>query len=661
MATITAVPVARKQTWLRSAGVTPRSLLLGLAMCVLVDLWIHWAELIMSGAQGHSAIAATSTPVGAFSLLFVLTAVNVLCRALLPGIAMAGAELLVVYVMVTTSSVLSSSGQLHFLIPTVTAAYKYATAENAWAGIFHRFIPDWMAQKDPDVLKGFYEGNTDVPLAKWLPQMGAWIGFMLTLAWASLCVVAILRRQWVDRERLAFPTVALPLAVVEEGTPLFKKPVFWAGAAIPFFVSCLNTLALNSPQFPLVSLRDNVVDLGTFATLPPWNAIGSTKLSFYPFVIGIAYVIPVDVTFSCWFFFLLTRAERVFGAAAGIDAGTTGSQQATFPFLGHQGAGAFVALTLVSLWFARGYLKEVFLKAFGENPDLDDSDEPLSYRTAVFGLIGAAAALIGFCVAAGMQPLLAALLIVLALIYLIAASRVRAETGNAWLFGPDVDVSTMLTRTFGTGLLSPADLTILSFMRPAVANFDLRCAVMPNQFDAFKMAQEAGISRRKLAAAIGIATVVGLTASFLIALSIWHFYGAGAKTDAWRTSQGRVPFDNLVSLLRNPAAPDIKGIGGMVFGFAMTTTLMVLRTRLLWWPFHPIGYAIANTNTMNSTWFPFLLAWTVKTLALRYGGARFYRASLPFFLGLIAGDLLGGGLFTAIGAFTGINVYPINW
>jgi hypothetical protein len=310
---------------------------------------------------------------------------------------------------------------------------------------------------------------------------------------------------------------------------------------------------------------------------------------------------------------------------------------------------------------ARGYLKDVVKKAFGENVALDDSDEPLSYRTALTGLALCTLAMISICAAAGMQIFVAVILVLLALIYMIAATRIRAETGNAWLYGPEVDVNNLMTRTFGTGLLSPADLTILAFMRPAVANFDLRCMAMPHQLDALKMGQEMNAPRRPLVFAIVVATTLGLTCSFLIALSFWHGYGAEAKTDAWRTSQGRVPFDNLVALLRTPPAVDVKGIGALGFGFVATTLLILARNYFVWWPFHPVGYAIANTNTMNATWMPFFLAWVFKTLALRYGGARFYRASLPFFLGLIAGDLVGGGFFTFLGGLTGINVYPINW
>lgn len=655
-------PTAKKPSRWRQAGVTPRALLLGLALTVLVDLWIHWAELIMAGRQGHSALVNTSIPVGPFFMLFALTAINLLCRALLPGLALSAAEMLVVYVMMTTSCVLSSSGQLHFIIPTVAAAWHYATPENGWAATFFRFIPHWLAQTDPDVLQGFYNGRTAPPLLRWLPQMGAWIGFMLALAAASLCVVVLLRRQWVDRERLTFPTVAVPLALLESDTPIFRNRLFWLGALLPFAVSCLNTFAVNIPGVPLANLRaTGDSDIGKSLTTPPWSAVGYTPLSFYPFVVGIGYLIPVDVTFSCWFFFLVTRLERVIGSALGLDAGTVNAQQAAYPYLGHQGAGAFLALTVVSLWLARGYWREVWKTAWGRQKVLDDSDEPLTYRRALLGLGLATAAMVGFCVAAGMRPLVALILIVLALAYMIAATRVRAETGNAWLFGPDVDVSTLMSRTFGTGLLTPQDLTVLAFMRPAVANFDLRCMAMPHQMDAFKMADELNVSRRALVPAIAVSTVIGLCASFVIALMLWHGFGAEARTDPWRTSQGRVPFDSLVNLLRNPVGPDTPGIGALGFGFVLTATLIALRTTFVWWPLHPVGYAIANTSTMTSTWLPFFLAWMLKSLTLRYGGAKFYHRSRPFFLGLIAGDLVGGGLFTAVGAFTGINVYPVNW
>ncbi len=653
-------PDAKPVSRTAAMGVTLRSVLLGLLFTIAADLWIHYAELIMGGRQGHTAIAATSTPVGSFCILFVLTGINLLTRSILPRIAMSGAELLVVYVMVTTSAVLSSSGQLHFIMPTVVAAWHYATDANGWASLFHRFVPHWIAQTDPVALKGFYEGKSDVAWRLWLPQMATWIGFMLALTFASLCIASLLRRSWVERERLSFPTVALPLALCEEKLPLFRNPLFWFGAAVPFAFAVMNTVALNAPAVPYVSLRADT-NIAQNIAETPWNALNPLNLSFYPFVIGIAYLIPVDVTFSSWFFYLVTKGERVFGAAFNIDASITGAQRATFPYIGHQGAGAFLALTIVTLYLNRGYLKEVGKSIFREPGGLDDSDEPLTYRAAAIGLLCAIGVMVGVCVAAGMQPIIAVILILLALTYMIAATRIRAETGNAWLFGPEVDVNALMTRTLGTGFLTPSDLTILAFMRPAVGNFDMRCMPMPHHFDAFKMADAVGVSRRRLFGAICFGTVLGLIASFAIALTLWHAYGAEAKAEPWRTSQGRVPFDNLAALLRNPVKPDIFALGGIATGFLITTGLILMRTYFVWWPLHPVGYAIANTGTMQNTWLPFFIAWLLKVLVLRYGGQPMYKMFIPFFLGLIAGDLLGGGFTTLFGAFTGISVYPINW
>jgi hypothetical protein len=301
------------------------------------------------------------------------------------------------------------------------------------------------------------------------------------------------------------------------------------------------------------------------------------------------------------------------------------------------------------------------LAAFKKNKNIDESVEPMSYRTAFIGLGIALSFLIGFCIHAGMRWFVAVIVVVLGLMYMIAAARLRAETGNPWLFGPDVDVNSLMSTTFGSQWLTSQDLTILAFLRPAIANFDLRCLPMPHQMDAFKMAKETGTTPRSVAAGVIVATIIGLVASICIALTIWTHFGAEVHTDTWRTSMGRVPFDALVTILHNPVAPSMPAILSVFTGFGVMTALMFLRVRFLWWPFHPLGYVISGTQTMGSMWLPFLIAWLFKVCALRYGGSGFYRKSVPFFLGLIAGDLLGGAVTTIVGCFTGISAYPVNW
>jgi hypothetical protein len=142
---------------------------------------------------------------------------------------------------------------------------------------------------------------------------------------------------------------------------------------------------------------------------------------------------------------------------------------------------------------------------------------------------------------------------------------------------------------------------------------------------------------------------------------VWYQYGAGAKTDAWRTYMGKQPFDQLSDALSTPVKTDIPGVLATGAGFAITAALLLLRSHVTWWTLHPVGYAIANTPTMNQVWLPFFIAWLAKVMVLRYGGIRLYRRSLPFVYGIIVGDFIAGGLTTVLGCFTGINVYPTNW
>lgn len=647
-----------------SNRVTARAVLLGIGLTALVNLWLHWAELVLGG-RGHTALAGTSIPIGAFNVLFVLVIVNIILTRFCQPLSLSRVELLVIYVMMTVSTVISSSGGLHFVVPTITAAFYYANESNAWATLFHPYIKDWIAQKDRNALYGFYAGNASVPWAAWKDQIIAWSVFMILVALATLCVIAILRRQWVDRERLTFPTVVVPVEMIRQQSSFFKNRLLWLGFAIPFTIDIMNTFHLNIPPVPYIPTRTaDQPDIGQLLSSPPWNAIGYTPISFYPFVIGIAYLLSVEITFSCWFFWLVTKLEHVFGAATGISAGATGGGQSAWPFIGHQGAGAFLALTIFGLWLSRHYLREVWNIAWRKrapHQPAEDADEPMSYRTAFLGLAVCLAALVTWCVLAGMRPWVAVAVLVLSFLYMIAAARIRAETGNAWLFGPDVDAYRLMTTTFGTTVYTPADLTVLAYLRSAIASFDLRCLSMPNQSDAYKMADMIGASKRRLTRALILAIVLGVVISFAIALMIWYSYGAGAKTDTWRTYMGRQPFDQLRDALVTPVKTDLPGTMAAGAGFAVTTALLLLRAQFTWWVFHPVGYAIANTPTMNQVWLPFFIAWLVKIVVLRYGGIRLYRQSLPFFYGVIVGDFVAGGLTTVVGCFTGISAYPINW
>jgi len=643
---------------LESKGLTWRSFLIGISSAIVINLWLHYAELVLGGEQGHTALANTSIPVGAFSSLFALVVVNLLVTRLLPGLALRRAELLVIYIMTTVATVLSSSGGLHFLIPTITAAHYFASDTNGWSTLFHRFIPDWLAQTNKDALDKFYKGNAVLPIGEWWTQIAVWMGFLFVFSCATLCLAILLRKQWVENEKLPFPTVVMPLEMTREGTPILRNKLFWEATAATFLLGTLNTLHVNIPNVPGLEVRGLKL-IQVFAN-PPWNALNNTRVTFFPFAIGIGFLLSTEVLFSTWFFYVLTRMQLVLTAATGINEGAPAGVQSMFPYLPYQGAGAFLGLAVAGIWLGRKHFVQLVRKAFPSGGGTMD-DESRTYRWAFIGLIVCFFALVGFTMLSGARFFVGFAMVLLILLYLIAATRIRAETGNAWPVGPEIDGFRLMMTAMGTQFYTAADLTALTYVRDATGSQDFRGVCMPHQLDALKMADSTGANYKGVIWAMLMAVAIGVTVSFVTALAIWTKFGALAKTDIWRSYHGLNAFTALENSLRNPQPTDWRGMGGVLAGALVTLALMFLRTRYASWPFHPVGYAMANTWTMSYSWMPFFIAWLAKVLIVRFGGLRLYRRTLPIFLGLIVGDFLHGGLYTLIACFTRINVYPQNW
>jgi len=77
---------------------------------------------------------------------------------------------------------------------------------------------------------------------------------------------------------------------------------------------------------------------------------------------------------------------------------------------------------------------------------------------------------------------------------------------------------------------------------------------------------------------------------------------------------------------------DAKGIG---IGFVVTIILAALRSMFMWFPIHPLGYVLATTLFAHTMWFTTFLAWLIRVLVLRIGGAHSIRKTLiPFCVGM---------------------------
>ena len=86
----------------------------------------------------------------------------------------------------------------------------------------------------------------------------------------------------------------------------------------------------------------------------------------------------------------------------------------------------------------------------------------------------------------------------------------------------------------------------------------------------------------------------------------------------------------------------------MIFGAGLAALLLFLCARLPGWPLHPIGLIFVYSSIGLRLVISLFLGWTIKTLMVKYGGARAYRLSMPLFLGLIVGEILANALWTLV-------------
>jgi hypothetical protein len=638
-------------------GITLRALLIGLLLIPVVCIWNEYTEIVAEGTD----LVAMSLIIAVVVLLFLLVLGNMLLKRWWPSKAFSQAELLYIYVMLTVSVGISGIGMGQFLIVTLGNLFYYATPENRW-GRYWEFVPQWLVP-DRAVLRGFYAGQSSfytwAHFVGWLGPALVWTLFICMLLFCMLCMNAILRKQWIDRERLTFPIVAVPLELTRDGGPaeLFRNRSFWIAFMIPVVLQSLASLNFLYPNVPFVPIKPGqALEIGGFFSSPPWNAVGYLTLAFYPLVIGIGYFLSLEVSFSCWFFYLFTKVQNVAVTALGYRDPNSGPVAQRLPYLVEQGTGAFLGLAFFSLWTGRRQIVEVLRKAFRGDPRVHDDNEPMPYRVAVFGLLGGLIGLCGFLMLAGMTWYLPLIFFVLYFMMITAFTRIRAEAGVAWGFGPNMPPHRFMATGLGSSGWNIRDLTLFSYLQ--WFDLDYRCVAMPHQLEAMKIVQSARMRNRQLVWLIMLATVVGCLASFWALLVIYYTYGAStSKVNGWRTGMGSVPFHNLVDWVRNPRPTDYVALRAVSIGVVVTGILTLLRTQFVWWPLHPVGYAVANTFTMDWLWCATFVGWAVKLVTLRYGGMRLYRQLIPFFIGLILGDYIIGGAWSLIGLAFGIRVY----
>ncbi|MBD3183450.1 hypothetical protein GF312_14220 [Candidatus Poribacteria bacterium] len=635
---------------------TWRAFLAGSLGSLAIGVGTQYGLMVIHG----SYMAIDFSTAGAIFLFFVLVAlINAFIGKLSLRASLTSSELKTVYTMMTVACAIPTMGLTAQILPILTAPFYYALPENSWAEVLHPHIKPWLVPQGKRQIKYFYEGSpawdSGVPWGIWIKPLLIWSILLLSLYFVMICITVILRKQWMDRERLVYPLAQLPLEMVkDEGNspvkPFFKNGVMWIGFGIPFILSSMKGLHHYFPSVPSMELVQSVPIFRRSLGL-------HFRLSFP--MLGFFYLVHLDTAFSLWFFNLLSLMVRgimnTFGVSMRESLGIYGTPS---PVFAHQGMGAMITLVLAGLWIGRSHLKDVLKKAFTRNADVDDSGEMLSYRTAVFGTIIGLIIMTIWLNMSGMPLSVTLLFLFGAMLLFIGLTRVVAESGMAEAVASTIS-SSFVVSGLGTGPLGPQGLTAMSLTY--VWSGDLRTFVMASSANSLKVMEGEGKSRKPLFGAMILAIIITMISSAWVLLRLAYDQG-GLNCNSWFFGGGaRAPFDFFVSKIMNPTEPNWLGWYITAGGAAVMWLLMFMRARFLWWPFHPIGFAIGPVWIMDHIWFTIFMAWLIKTIVVRYGGLKLFQKMRPLFLGLILGQFTCNGTWLVIDAIAGGRGNMIFW
>lgn len=643
----------------RIAGITLRSFAVGCLMSALIAVGIPYGSMVIQGTR----LGLSSCTPAAFFLFFVL----LLSAHLLLGLlgrrwAFQRGELVTIFIMMMVATAIPTRGVIGMLLPMITGTFYYATPENEWVDLIHPVLSEWMVVYDPLAVKEFYEGTSGpvrIPWQIWLFPLLRWLLFYAAFYLTLLAAMTILRRQWVENERLVYPIAQVPLAMIQDDEksrlvkPFFKNGVMWCGFLIPFFINSVNALHhyfyFIAPIVPQASVE-------LFRRTVSLNL----RINFLMF--GFAYFINSNISFSLWFFYLLNLIEEGVFSVVGIhspeELGPWTGSGPIGAIMGHQMMGALIVLVFFGLWSARPHLKQVLRKAFYKDATVDDSGEIMSYRTAVCSFC-VGVALMGFWLwKTGIPAWIVPFFIFAALVIFIGLARVISEAGLPTVT-PEMVPAGFVVSGVGVHSLGMPGMVATGYTLAWAG--DLLVFMTAPLANGLRLSSEIAGRRKALFLAIAAAMLISLVGSAWFMLYLAYRDGALNLHPQYFTTFASYPSSFAAQKLANPIGPSLSGWLWTAVGGSVMAGLMVARHKFVWWPFHPLGFAVSMGWAMNNIWFSIFLAWLIKVVVLKYGGPRMYQQTRPFFLGVVLGQFVVGGFWLLIDSYTGMvgNVVPV--
>ncbi len=517
-------------------------------------------------------------------------------------------------------------------------------------------ISPLIAPKSEDAIRTLYNGGSTVPWSVWIPPFISWSLFMGVTLFVMMCMGVLVRRKWTDHEHLSYPISTMTLSFMgdigatsgsSKSGSIWRNRIMWAGFAFAFIWYASHHLNRYWPAIPMLHENSlNKLKMSYFIGNPLiYTAMGGSEalVKFRPSFLGLLWYAPGDILFSMWLFTLLQTLLNMafikmgtFGFVLGGQTSIVARQWNSIMY-----SSAF-ALGLLYLWGVREEIKIIFKDVFSKKGSkLDDSEEPMSYKTAVIGgILGIAFLFFFFMVLVKVKFIWVLINLAFVFCWALAMARIRAESGIGWAIGTGNQRFSynVLVPLFGTKALGSSALVEGAFLSEWARAWHVN--FLSHTLEGYKVIDVVGKRRKSINVAVFTGYIMGLAMCLLVILPMLYRRGA---SQSWYmfNSYGYREFELGVSWVNGaPKPPDAGVIFFSVFSIIFTIFLGVMRSTFVWWPFHPVGYFFGAGALSSSLVEQAFVIWIIKSLVLRWGGESLRKRITPAFTGMIYGTMV---------------------
>ncbi len=500
----------------------------------------------------------------------------------------------------------------------------------------------------------YWEVFEAIPWMAWSGPVFFWLVFLFGCFGIFYSLAFVVLRFWSEREKLIFPLAQLSESVLPADDDrrafpaILYRPGFWVGFAFSFLVLSWNgmvaagwvisdfqiALGMSSQAFAAIIRGSWIEGLS--------GAYGSIRFLIVFTGIGIAFLLPKQISFSTWFYFLIGQIMLLIAVWTGV-----GQNFRDFPsdftstanFLTAQGGGALLAFAAISFFRC---LREYYLLSIGKT-----SQQRFRLMLPVIWLAVSVTVVTAWLMWNQISLFWALMFVLFFSLFTIGMMRIVAETG-IYFFQANFGFFHAFN-VLGIGKLVPGAAVAPLLPMYSIFFMDIKTFIAPLILNAGKMQSDNGKGRKMFHANMLICIV--LSALFSIGFMVFMAYERGGQQmNSWFFNYMAVGnLDSAQSLITGTAeAFSANGIWVLI-GAAWLCLTLWLRQSLFWFP-HPIGYILLFNPLLAAIWFSFFIGWVIKSVVVKYGGKSSFDMLRPIFIGLIFGELLAILLWMLLGS-----------